>query len=147
MPESKRNKVLTLSKTKKKGREHKELTVNSLRQALDEYTSVYVFTFENMRNVKFKEFTERLKPTSRFFLGSNKVMQIALGRTAVDEVKEGIHEVSKFLQGKNGLFSTNLPKNKVQSLFEAYEEHDFVRTGFVANETEREREGLGKTQG
>ncbi|ERN10190.1 hypothetical protein AMTR_s01696p00006390, partial [Amborella trichopoda] len=71
----------------------------------------------------------------RFFLGSNKVMQIALGRTAADEVKEGIHEVSKFLQGNTGLVCTNLPKDKVQSLFEAYEEHDFARTGSVAKET------------
>ena len=32
---------------------------------------------------------------SRFFLGSNKVMQVALGRSAADEVRPGIYKVSK----------------------------------------------------
>lgn len=31
----------------------------------------------------------------RFFLGSNKVMQVALGRTAADEITPNIHKVSK----------------------------------------------------
>jgi hypothetical protein len=31
----------------------------------------------------------------RFFLGSNKVMQVALGRSAADEIITGIHKVSK----------------------------------------------------
>lgn len=54
-----------------------------------------MFSFENMRNQKFKEFREQLKSSSRFFLGSNKVMQVALGRSAADEISPGIHKVSK----------------------------------------------------
>ena len=57
--------VVTLSKTKKKGREHKENIVNSIREAIEKYDSVYVFTFENMRNLKFKEFREKLKSSCR----------------------------------------------------------------------------------
>lgn len=57
--------AVTLSKTKKKGREHKETIVNSIRQAAEDYSSVYVFSFENMRNLKFKEFRDQLKSTSR----------------------------------------------------------------------------------
>lgn len=56
---------MTLSKTKKKGREHKENIVNSIREAVEKYDSVYVFNFENMRNLKFKEFREQLKSSSR----------------------------------------------------------------------------------
>lgn len=48
---------------KKKGREHKELIVNAIRDAVENYSSVYVFSFENMRNLKFKEFKEQLKST------------------------------------------------------------------------------------
>uniref|UniRef100_A0A2P2KT51 Uncharacterized protein n=1 Tax=Rhizophora mucronata TaxID=61149 RepID=A0A2P2KT51_RHIMU len=66
MPKSKRNRPVTLSKTKKKGREHKESIVNAVRQAAETYSSAYVFTFENMRNLKFKEFREQLKPSSRY---------------------------------------------------------------------------------
>lgn len=56
---------MTLSKTKKKGREHKENVVNAIRESVEKYDSVYVFTFENMRNLKFKEFRDQLKSSSR----------------------------------------------------------------------------------
>lgn len=141
MPKSKRNKVVTLSKTKKKGRDQKESVVNSVRQALEDYSSAYVFTFENMRNLKFKEFRDQLKSSSRFFLGSNKVMQISLGRTAADELKPGIHKVSKMLRGNAGLCFTNLPKEEVERLFEEYEGHDFARTGSIAAEKVELKEG------
>lgn len=64
--------AVTLSKTKKKGREHKECIVNGIREAVDRYSSVYVFSFENMRNIKFKEFRQQFrhngKLVSFFFL-------------------------------------------------------------------------------
>nr|DAD28087.1 TPA_asm: hypothetical protein HUJ06_029555 [Nelumbo nucifera] len=141
MPKSKRNRPVTLSKTKKKGKEHKEAIVNSIRQAIDNYNSIYVFSFENMRNLKFKEFREQLKSTSRFFLGSNKVMQISLGRSIADEVRPGIHKVSKILRGNAGLYFTNLPKEEVERLFEQYEEYDFARTGSTATEKVELKEG------
>ncbi|XP_026655639.1 mRNA turnover protein 4 homolog isoform X2 [Phoenix dactylifera] len=134
MPKSKRNRPVTLSKTKKKGREHKEAIVNGIKQALEDYSSVYVFTLENMRNLKFKELREQLKSSSRFFLGSNKVMQVSLGRSVADENKPGIHKLSKFLRGGTGLLFTNLEKEEVQRLFEEFEEHDFARTGSIATE-------------
>ncbi|KMZ59837.1 mRNA turnover protein 4 [Zostera marina] len=141
MPKSKRNNIVTLSKTKKKGREHKEQVVNGIRQALDEYSSVYVFSFENMRNSKFKEFREKLKSSSRLFLGSNNVMKVALGRSHSDEAKPGIHKLSKILGGHSGLFFTNLATSDVRRLFDEYEELDFARTGTAATEKVELMEG------
>lgn len=141
MPKSKRNKEVTLSKTKKKGREHKETIVNTIRESVEKYNSIYVFSFENMRNLKFKEFREQLKPTSRFFLGSNKVMQVALGRSAADEIRPGIYKVSKLLRGDAGLFLTTMPKEEVESLFNKYEDYDFARTGSIATENVELPEG------
>ncbi|KAG6531638.1 hypothetical protein ZIOFF_005454 [Zingiber officinale] len=115
MPKSKRNRPVTLSKTKKKGREHKEAIVNAIKEAVECYPSAYVFTFENMRNQKFKEFRDQLKSNSRFFLGSNKVMQLALGRSVADEVKPGIYKLSKFIRHDAGLLFTNLSKEEVES--------------------------------
>ncbi|CAA2933977.1 mRNA turnover 4 homolog [Olea europaea subsp. europaea] len=114
MPKSKRNRAVTLSKTKKKGREHKENVVNAIRESVEKYGSVYVFTFENMRNLKFKEFRDQLKSSSRFFLGSNKVMQVALGRSAADEIRPGLHKISKLLRGDSGICFTSLPKQEVE---------------------------------
>ncbi|KAL6964354.1 hypothetical protein U1Q18_035409 [Sarracenia purpurea var. burkii] len=141
MPKSKRNKTVTLSKTKKKGREHKETIVSSIREAVEKYNSAYVFTFENMRNLKFKEFREQLKSSSRFFLGSNKVMQVSLGRSVADEVRPGLHKISKLLRGDSGLFFTNLPKEEVRRIFNEYEEYDFARTGSIAAEKVEIKEG------
>lgn len=141
MPKSKRNKAVTLSKTKKKGREHKESIVNSIRDAAENYNSVYVFTFENMRNLKFKQFREQLKSSSRFFLGSNKVMQVSLGRSIADEIRPGLHKVSKLLRGDSGLCFTNMPKEEAQRLFNEYEEFDFARTGSTAIEKVELKEG------
>ncbi|GER24699.1 ribosomal protein L10 family protein [Striga asiatica] len=141
MPKSKRNRPVTLSKTKKKGREHKENVVSSIRDAAEKYESAYVFSFENMRNLKFKEFRERLKSSSRFFLGSNKVMQIALGRSVADEIKPRLHKVSKLLRGDSGLCFTSLPKEDIQRIFGEYEDYDFARTGSTATETVELQEG------
>lgn len=141
MPKSKRNRAVTLSKTKKKGKEHKENIVNSIRECAEKYSSVYVFSFENMRNLKFKEFRDQLKSTSRFFLGSNKVMQVALGRSVADEIRPGLHKISKLVRGDSGLCFTNLSKEEVQRLFNQYEEYDFARTGTTATEKVELQEG------
>lgn len=141
MPKSKRNRPVTLSKTKKKGREHKENIVSSIREAVEKYDSIYVFNFENMRNLKFKEFREQLKSSCRFFLGSNKVMQVALGRSVADELRPGLHKISKFIRGNSGLCFTNLPKEEVQRLFNEYEEYDFARSGTLATEKVELKEG------
>ncbi|KAI3752771.1 hypothetical protein L2E82_24808 [Cichorium intybus] len=141
MPKSKRDRAVTLSKTKKKGREHKENIVNSIREAVEQYNSIYVFSFENMRNLKFKQFREQLKSTSRFFLGSNKVMQVALGRSDSDEIRTGLHKVSKLLRGDSGLCVTNMPKEEAQRIFNEYEDYDFARTGSIATETVELKEG------
>lgn len=71
------------------------MIINAIRDAAEKFNSVYVFSFENMRNKKLKEFRDELKATSRFFLGSNKVMQVALGRSASDEIKPNLYKVSK----------------------------------------------------
>lgn len=57
--------AVTLSKTKKKGKEQKESLVKKVRDSLEQYTSLFIFSFENMRNIKFKEFKDKLNSTSR----------------------------------------------------------------------------------
>ncbi|XVF11752.1 hypothetical protein REPUB_Repub08aG0054900 [Reevesia pubescens] len=134
MPKSKCNKIVSLSKTKKKGRERKESIINVIREATESYDSIYVLSFENMRNLKFKEFREQPKLNSRFFLGSNKVMQVALGQSASDEIRPGLCKVSKLLRGDSGLFLINMPRDEVESLFNKFKETNFARTGSIAAE-------------
>ena len=50
----------------------------------------------------FKQVRKELKD-SRLFLGKNKVMQIALGRTEAEEYGDELMEISKQLSGNKGL--------------------------------------------
>lgn len=46
---------MSLTKTNAKGRVLKTKLVEVLREAIDEYKSIYLFSFENMRASKFKD--------------------------------------------------------------------------------------------
>ncbi|CAF2097595.1 unnamed protein product [Brassica napus] len=66
----------------------------------------------------------------RFFLCSNKVIQVALGRSASDEIRPCIFKASKLLHGVVGLHNTDTPKEEVESLFNAYENSDLCVSPF-----------------
>eukprot|EP01104_Vermistella_antarctica_P005473 TRINITY_DN15_c1_g1_i1.p1 TRINITY_DN15_c1_g1~~TRINITY_DN15_c1_g1_i1.p1 ORF type:complete len:228 (+),score=83.70 TRINITY_DN15_c1_g1_i1:25-684(+) len=131
MPRSKKNVKVTLSQTGKRGRQGKEQLVEKIHEALDEYKNVFVFTTNHMRNAKLKQVREDWKG-SRFFLGKNKVMQIALGRTEELEYKTGLHHMSKLVTGTRGILFTNETKTKVLKYFAKYSETEFARSGNVA---------------
>eukprot|EP00271_Cylindrocystis_brebissonii_P006733 TRINITY_DN19512_c0_g1_i2.p1 TRINITY_DN19512_c0_g1~~TRINITY_DN19512_c0_g1_i2.p1 ORF type:complete len:237 (-),score=41.39 TRINITY_DN19512_c0_g1_i2:470-1180(-) len=141
MPKSKRDKVVSTSKTLPKGRAHKEGLVNSIRTSFNDYKELYVFEFENMRNNKFKEFREDLKGSCRFFLGSNKVTQVALGKDEADEIRPGTAKISELVIGDRGVVFTNLPREEISRRFEEFEERDFARVGSIATETVELPEG------
>ncbi|KAJ6724125.1 RIBOSOME ASSEMBLY FACTOR MRT4 [Salix viminalis] len=68
-------------------------------------------------------------------------MQVSLGRSDADEIRPGLHKVSKLLHGDSGLFLTNLSREEVERLFNEYEENDFARTGTMATEMVELKEG------
>lgn len=64
------------------------------------------------------KFVRTIKVTSiflvdRFFFGKNKVMAVALGRTADDEYKDNLHLISSELKGQTGLLLTNKTRKEV----------------------------------
>lgn len=85
MPKSKRDRKVALSKvTKKVGLSVKQELIDKIRQAVDKYERLFVFTVDNMRNQKLKSLRDRFKDTSKFFLGKNRVMSVALGKVSKD---------------------------------------------------------------
>lgn len=46
---------MSLTKTASRGREHKAGVMGKLRECMDEFNSLYVFSFEHMRSAKFKD--------------------------------------------------------------------------------------------
>lgn len=69
---------------------------------------------------------------SRIFLGKNKLMQIALGRTEEDEYSENLRLVSKLITGNVGLLSTSKPSKEVEEYFANFAEDDYARAGAKA---------------
>lgn len=89
-----------MTKTNKKGRELKQGIVSEVRKCVDEYPSVYVFSFVNLRSKLLKEVRMDFRKDSRFFMGKNKVMILALGKSQQDEYQDSLRQVSKRLKGQ-----------------------------------------------
>lgn len=72
---------------------------------------------------------------NRFFLGKNKVMKVALGRSPEEEYADNLFKLSNDLNGNVGLLFTNKTKDEVLAYFAELSEVDYARSGFVATET------------
>lgn len=134
MPKSKRYQKISLTQTKKKGLSGKQQLVEDIRSCVEKYERVFLFSVQNMRNNKLKFIRNEWKD-SRFFLGKNRVIAVALGRSKEDECKENLHEVSKRLRGQCGILFTDKPKAEVLEYFEKHVDSDYARSGNVATDT------------
>ena len=134
MPKSKRDRKISLTKTSQKGRALKEATIDAIRESLESYNSLYIFSFENMRSSKFKDFRIAFRD-SRFFLGKNKVMQKALGVRKEDEYRRNLRLISKRLTGQVGLLATNRGESEVREFFDNFRAFDYAKAGATVDKT------------
>jgi mRNA turnover protein 4 len=65
-------------------------------------------------------------------MGSNKMLQVALGKTPADEYRTNLHLLSERLRGHVGLFFTSLPREEVDRAFAGFEHDDYARAGTAA---------------
>ncbi|PNF29629.1 mRNA turnover protein 4-like protein [Cryptotermes secundus] len=112
MPKSKRDKKISLTKTKKKGLVFKQQLVDEIRKCVEDYRRIFVFSVQNMRNSKLKDLRTEWKH-SRFFFGKNKVMALGLGKTKETEGQNKLHKLTKHLVGQCGLLFTNKKRDEV----------------------------------
>ena len=133
MPKSKRSKVVALTKVKSKGRSGKEQLVDSVREGMDKFKNAFIISFENMRAGPFKTLAHNMREDSRFFLGKNKVIQVALGKTPEDEHADNTHLLSKYMRGQVALLLTNKGKEELEKhLAENEGVEDFATAGTKA---------------
>lgn len=136
MPSSKRNRVIPTSKTRKN---HKELVRKlhaNVQQAAEQYSYIWVFSVENVRNNFFKQVRVDFND-SRIFMGKTKVMQVALGRTQETECVPGVVGLQEHMKGEVGLLFTNRDPSEVEDYFSTYSELDFARSGSTATQSFR----------
>ncbi|KAF9958098.1 mRNA turnover 4 [Mortierella alpina] len=134
MAKSKRNKIVALTQTDKKGRAGKDALYEQIRESADLYKYIWIFSVENMRNTYLKTVRSEWK-TSRFFFGRTKVMAKALGTSPEDEHKDNLHQLAEQLVGHVGLLFTNTEPEEVKEFFANYTEADFARSGIKATST------------
>uniref|UniRef100_A0A7S1GQ65 Large ribosomal subunit protein uL10-like insertion domain-containing protein n=1 Tax=Cyclophora tenuis TaxID=216820 RepID=A0A7S1GQ65_CYCTE len=91
-----------------------------------------------MRSNKFKDVRMHFREPdmegkpSRIFLGKNKLLQIALGRTPEEEYSDNLRRVAKLISGSVGLLSTSRSRQDVESYFDELAESDFARAGSIS---------------
>jgi mRNA turnover protein 4 len=141
MPYSKRQRVVSLTKTASKGRVLKTQLIATLRECVDKYSTCFILSVDNMRNQSFKNV--RLHwAGSRFFFGKNSVAQVALGKSEAEEYADGLYEVSVRLNGNRALFFTNTEPDAVLKYFGEFREKHFAKSGATATMDFRLEKGL-----
>jgi len=133
MPKTRRNKVVSLTKVKKRPREKKEALIEEIREVSGVFQRCYIISVENDR-ANFMQAVRQKFRTGRLFYAKNKVMQLALGTTAATECQDGIHQISERIIGRVALLFTNQPPAEVQGFFAEYRPSDFARCGATATE-------------
>ncbi|TRY76943.1 hypothetical protein TCAL_14705 [Tigriopus californicus] len=136
MPKSRRDRAITLSQTRKKpALEFKQSLVTKIRDAAAQHDFCYFVQVANNRNLFLKQLRDQWAGRGSFFLGKNRVMALALGRTEAEEIETGLHGMAKLLRNECGLLFTNRDQTEVVKFFEDYQEMDFARTGCLATDT------------
>ena len=143
MPKNKRAKVVALTKVKTKGRAGKEQLVEKIQGALEEYKYHYVVSFQDIRAGPFKQLAHKLKSDTKFFLGKNKVIHVALGKSPETESADNLHLLSKYMTGQVCLVLSNKTKAELEKVFEQEAEsvEDFATAGTVASYTVHLKKG------
>jgi mRNA turnover protein 4 len=62
-------------------------------------------------------------------------MQLALGKSKEDEMKDNLHELSELISGNCALLLTARELEETQEYFNALSHKDYARSGFTSTET------------
>ncbi|KAK0524407.1 mRNA turnover and ribosome assembly protein [Tilletia horrida] len=133
MPKTKRNKVVSLTKTTRKTREHKTGLIDRVREAAESFPYIWIIRIEANRATFLQEVRDLWKG-SKIFYGKLKVLSLALGDSEESEVRQGLSGISKRLAGHVGLLMTESSPAEVQEWFATHSRQAYSRGGNKATE-------------
>lgn len=122
--------IVSLTKTSAKGRTLKTKLIEVLRNYIDEYGQIFLFSYNNMRTSSFRKIRMDFKQC-KLFLGKNSISQIALGRSVEEEYLDNLSHLSKMLDGKIGILFTKKDKTEVENYFNSFSSEEFALMGDV----------------
>jgi len=140
MPKSKREKIISLTKTTKQTKEKKQTKFNQVIDSLEKFTDIYVFDYSNCRSKHIQDARLKFREDSQFFMTKNKLIKAAL--LGVEDKFENIEKIAEDLIGLRGMLYTNRPKVEVMAFFKNFRMKDFARTGSIAEESIQLQKGL-----
>ena len=137
MPKSRRASVVSLTKTARADRRRmKQDLAARIHEGVDSFGALFVFSFANLRSSHFKQLRAEFAADSRFLLGKNKVIALALtGGEGSAPYRAGLDALAGDLVGNVGLLFTSRAASAVADFFARYSEPDFARAGFVPDRT------------
>ena len=95
MPKSKKNQVVSLTKTEKRAtKERRSKLIDELRELAEANEYIWVFAIDHFRNQHVQEIRKAWKP-SRILMGRNAVMRVALGSSPESECRPGCSKLAE----------------------------------------------------
>jgi len=125
----------SLKPAPKKGKEAKQELAKTLQNSVAEYKNAFAVSFANMRASPFKSLMHKMKADSKFFLGKNKVVQVALGKTPEAECGDNTHLLANYMRGQVCLLLTNKTKEEAEAAIAEEKVEDFATAGMPATYT------------
>lgn len=117
MPKSKRNKVVHLTKVKKKGKDHKDDLMKQLEEYISKFKRVFLFEFDHTKSDRIMHLRLRLKEHGRIFAGRNSLVSVAFKSTG-SKTRSDYGELLKHVVGHKGLLFSDLQCSKLIQLLD-----------------------------
>mmetsp|Transcript_7895 Transcript_7895/g.21747 ORF Transcript_7895/g.21747 Transcript_7895/m.21747 type:complete len:227 (-) Transcript_7895:97-777(-) len=137
MPKSRKNKVVSLTKVKRKPgekRDKKDKLIDQVRSHAAKFPRAYLMSISNSRTTAIQELRAKFRP-GVLVCAKNTLMKRALGTSASTECEDGIHKLALKMEGLCSVLFTTLELADVQDILAEHRPVDFARGGAVATQT------------
>ncbi|ODV59018.1 ribosome assembly factor MRT4 ASCRUDRAFT_77428 [Ascoidea rubescens DSM 1968] len=131
MARSKRARLVTLSKTDKKGRQNKNRIFDLIRSNIDSYNYLWLLDLRNIRTPTLQSIRADWKG-SKIVLAKTAVMRESLGKLPSNEYAPNLSLLSKRITGSSTLLFTNEQPQVVKDYFTAFVTKDFARANSIS---------------